>query len=199
MDDELSINKIIDKMLKLYKKDWNEVKTTEDYIIYDRKIIDNKIKMYRIDILIERNCDEIYHYLESELNDKKEGDLVFRYKIEKIKKKAKHFILLVSMKLPFPLKKRDFNIIIAKKKIDEEKSVIVVKSIKDDEYSEKFNIVRGKIKICGYLCSKVDDKRTIISYIIHIDPRGIIPANIVNRELKKNVIDLQRLKTKLEN
>jgi len=82
---------------------------------------------------------------------------------------------------PFPVTCRDF-VAIRCRKLETDRKLIFGTSIRHDSGPERTDFVRGAAPISGFLFERLPDKPkfTRVIHIVQIDPRGWIPASVVN-------------------
>ena len=190
---------MVNEILTLYDDKWENISLNDDYVVYQKNIVDSLINMFRIDMKMNINHNDFHKYVHEKMDSVSSNKDTFSYNIENIKRDNGINILLANIKLQFPLYARDFCLFFVDEKINDDTCVIILKSIENEAFPVRKNFIRGDMKICGYVCKKIDENNSMISYIIDVDPKGWIPSNLVNYEIKRNVSDLNKLKTILEN
>ena len=76
---------------------------------------------------------------------------------------------------------------------------MVINSVEDSPVPVAEGIVRGEIKMSVYLFEPVagDASRTHHQSVILVDPKGNIPASIVNSSLSNRAIFYEKLRVKI--
>lgn len=58
--------------------------------------------------------------------------------------------------------------------------------------------VRGEVPLIGYLLTLVDDLNTKIVYVIHVDPKGLVPKFMINAFCEDQAMTILNIKNILE-
>ncbi len=96
---------------------------------------------------------------------------------------------------PFPVTTRDFSVI---RHVDRRKGrhVLCARSVETEAIPVSCDCVRGEVFISGYLVEDAEKERLCtITTLNHVDPKGWIPAFVVNMAKNKQLTKLQKLST----
>jgi hypothetical protein len=92
----------------------------------------------------------------------------------------------------YPLQPREFIVLQIDKVLEDGSRLFVTVSINLNKCTFNNNFIRGTV-ICGTIIRKKKDKDVEIIYVDHVNPRGWIPTEVVNRSNKSSVDKLNNL------
>lgn len=83
-------------------------------------------------------------------------------------------------KAPWPVSNRDFVFAVDERRLDDGGFVIVGKSIELPSFPPQSGIVRAEMDFGGFVLRPKSESKTMVSYLVHVDPKGSVPTMVVN-------------------
>lgn len=171
----------------LSSTDWNDLGTTDNVKGYSKSI--DSLELIKAVGMINYLPEDVSEYL-LDLSHKKDWDEMLLesktlYDYGDVK------ILHETFKAPWPVSARDFVFVI--KKIVKGDDVMFVARSVDVGVPEQEGVVRGECKTSGFYLKNVEDIATEMTYIVSVDPKGMIPTAIVNFAARQQVGNVNKI------
>jgi hypothetical protein len=187
-------------LIDIINDKWEFIKE-KNGISIEKKFLhqDDEIACFKCGGLINQNCEVLEKYMwdlcgTNEI--KKLSEDISYYRV--LDQKPNNRICYQINNLPWPLTDREFCYYQCRRNYKDRKCILMfsVESDKVPKNEKKF--IRATINISAY-CFIPEDKKTRMYKVIHIDPHGSIPANLINvysEKLAKLIFDV---KSRFEN
>ena len=101
-------------------------------------------------------------------------------------------ILYERFTAPWPVSHRDF--VFACKIIDREDGILLVAKSMDAGVPEKSGVVRGEVTTSGFYLKRADAGATLVTYLVSVDPKGMLPGFIVNQLGKRQCLNINKIR-----
>ena len=96
---------------------------------------------------------------------------------------------------PWPVSNRDF--VYALKVIERTDGLLMICKSIDAGVPERSGIVRGEIICCGLYFKRIGENVTELTYVVSVDPKGLIPKMISNAVGKKQCSNVNKIRAAL--
>ncbi|MBT7609689.1 MAG: hypothetical protein HN576_08025 [Bacteriovoracaceae bacterium] len=172
-------NKIV---LKGFSQNQNWERSHSDYglDVYTTKIPNSKLLGFKLSGVVDANIQPLMATLRNvERSAEWTPELLQKKTIQNIS--DNEAITYSLNNLPWPLSDRDF---ILHNKLflshDQKLLFVLSRSVKHKNYPENKNVVRAWIHYSNIGVRPIDNKRTYVEWTLFVDPRGNLPAWLVN-------------------
>lgn len=171
----------------LDSSDWTDLGTKDEVKGYSRSF--DSLEMIKSVGMINYLPEDISDYL-LDLSHKKDWDEMLLesktlYDYGDLK------IVHETFNAPWPVSARDF-VFVIKKIVKGDDILFVARSI-DIGIPEQEGVVRGDCKTSGFYLKNVEDVATEMTYIVSVDPKGMIPTAIVNFVARQQVGNVNKI------
>jgi len=197
--------KLLEDTLKIATEDpsqngWDFVKKKDGVSVFKKKPTDSPITMIRGEAdCILATAQELRKFTSGVKNLKNLDVMCDEATCRELSIDSSHSILYSGFRLPWPLNKRDF--VWYEHFGDTEKGIgfdLGVSVLHDDFPSVK-GFVRGEIQSSGYVfIPNGDGKTSKAVYMVLVDPKGWLPAWVVNLVAADQAMNLMRLRNIFE-
>jgi len=97
----------------------------------------------------------------------------------------------------FLVASRDFCVFSASKRIGD-KIVVTAYSVNYNNCSDRTSYVRGELKTSGSIVEKIDDNTVKLTYLVQIDPKGLLPTFVVNWVATEQALNVHYMRQHFE-
>jgi len=158
---------------------YNQLESGEPEVsLYDKPSVGSSFDTIKVIATLPISAQEAFDFFRDESKAKSwDADLLESVPHEKIDEDTTIYYLLYNT--PFPITKREFVVVRHHKKYSDGSFLIANFSINHPSFKENSNAVRGATIISGWSL-KPDNGQTRVTRITRLDPKGSIPAWVVN-------------------
>ena len=144
--------------------------------------------------IIKHTPEEIAVYLQDNTTKKQwDGMLIASNPVKVFEGSFK--IMYESFSAPWPVSNRDF--VYACRTIERSDGLMLVGKSIDAGVPEKDGLVRGEVIASAFYLKRIGENLTEVTYIVSVDPKGMIPKFIVNLVGKKQCSNVNKIRDAL--
>lgn len=173
---------------------WNITKTNDNVVMEEMIIPNSDISAVRVSTTVNNmSLDKIKHIIfSSSLEEKKKlsPDLMKYDSVKNINENMS--IMHLQYSAPLTITNREFIYIKTLHQLDNNKYLVVVRSINYERLPFSSGFVRGVIKSC-YYAELLEDGKIKLMSMTHVDPKGWIPTSIINSFKEKEIDRLLKI------
>jgi len=164
---------------------WQTIFTDQGLTVYSQRIPGSKVLAFKADGYIEAPLDQIMEVMRRvEIVDEWMPDIREKFTLEAVS--DVEVITYSINRLPFPFSDREL-VLHNSVRLDRERRGMVLDMVSMDynDYPVKKATVRAHMNCGEMLVRPIGTEKTEVELLLYVDPRGFIPAWLVNRVQKR--------------